>query len=170
MQNLHLLEYWVSYAPLSLLETLWKGKYRSMDNTKIGKERRKSYQKSDQITSCRFNGVFTYIYNFLIEKDICDGWNVLLTLFVCHSSRDLFIFSVRVSSFFSYFCVITAWWWCSFFFWLIGGWNSRYVSMTGMWRKCEFCNVVDHLVCWLVIVYTVPSVKLMVCFPGFTSE
>ena len=51
----------------------------------------------------------TYIYSLLIEKDICDCRNVLVNLpcvHVCLSSGDLFIFLVRVSSFFFYFCVI----------------------------------------------------------------
>ena len=52
--------------------------------------------------------VFTCIYSLLIEKDICDWWNVSVKLcvYVCLSSGDLFIFSVRVSSFFTYCCVI----------------------------------------------------------------
>ena len=53
--------------------------------------------------------VFTYIYSLLIEKDICDCQNVSVKLpcvYVCLSSGDLFIFSVRVSSCFSYFFVI----------------------------------------------------------------
>jgi hypothetical protein len=50
--------------------------------------------------------VFTYIYSLLIKKDICDRRNVsinLLYVCVCLLFRDLFIFSVRVYSFFSYF-------------------------------------------------------------------
>ena len=50
--------------------------------------------------------VFTYIYFLLIKKDICDWRNVSVNfpcVCVCLSSGDLFIFSVRVSSFFSYF-------------------------------------------------------------------
>jgi hypothetical protein len=58
----------------------------------------------------RLYHVFTYIYSLLIEKDICDRRNVLVKLpcvCVCLLSRDLLIFSLRVSSFFSYFfCVI----------------------------------------------------------------
>ena len=49
--------------------------------------------------------VFTYIYSLLVEKDICDCRHISIKLpfvCVCLSSRDLFIFSLRVSSFFSY--------------------------------------------------------------------
>ena len=52
--------------------------------------------------------VFTYIYSLLIEKDICDHQNASVKLpyvYVCYSFGDLFIFSVRVSSFCSYFYV-----------------------------------------------------------------
>ena len=50
--------------------------------------------------------VFIYIYSLLIEKNICDHQNVSIKLpcvFVCLLSGDLFIFLVRVSSFFPYF-------------------------------------------------------------------
>ena len=53
--------------------------------------------------------VFTYIPGLLIEKDICDCQNISVTVLcvhVCLSAGDLFIFLVRVSSLFSYFCVI----------------------------------------------------------------
>ena len=56
----------------------------------------------------RLYHVFTYIDSLLIEKHICDCRNVSVELpcvSVCLSSGDLFIFSMRVSSFFSYFCV-----------------------------------------------------------------
>ena len=55
---------------------------------------------------CHLYYVFTYIYSLLIEKDICDRQNVSIKLpcvYVCLSSRDLFIFSVRVSSLFFLF-------------------------------------------------------------------
>ena len=45
--------------------------------------------------------VVTYIYSLLVNKDICDHWNVsvkLLCVCVCFSSEEIFI-----SSFFSYF-------------------------------------------------------------------
>ena len=61
-----------------------------------------------KVTWRRLYGVFTYIYSLLIKKCICDRRNVsakLPCVNVCLSSGDLFIFSVRVSSFFSYFCV-----------------------------------------------------------------
>ena len=57
----------------------------------------------------RLYHVFTYIYSLLIKKDISDHQNVLfklLCVYVCLSSRGFFIFSVRVFSFFTYFCVI----------------------------------------------------------------
>ena len=50
---------------------------------------------------CHLYRVFTYIYSLLIEKDICDCWNISIMLacvYVCLSSGDLFIFLVRVSS------------------------------------------------------------------------
>ena len=50
--------------------------------------------------------VFRYIYSLLIDKDVCDRRNVLLKfpcVYMCLSSGDIFTFSVRVSSFFSYF-------------------------------------------------------------------
>ena len=46
-------------------------------------------------------------YSLMIEKDIYDCRNLSVKLpcvYVCLSSRDLFIFSARVVSFFSYFC------------------------------------------------------------------
>ena len=55
----------------------------------------------DCFKSC--HRVFTYVYSLLIEKDICDHQNVSVKL-LCQSSGGLFIFSVRVSSFFSYCC------------------------------------------------------------------
>ena len=50
-------------------------------------------------------------FSLLIEKDICDYWNVSVKLpcvYLCLTSGDLFIFLVRVASFYSYFCVICA--------------------------------------------------------------
>ena len=47
--------------------------------------------------------------SFSLRRDICDCRKVSVKLprvYVCLSSRDLFIFSVRVSSFFPYFCSI----------------------------------------------------------------
>ena len=47
-----------------------------------------------------------HIYSLLIKKDICDHQTVsvkLLCVYVFLSSTDLFIFLVRISSFFSYF-------------------------------------------------------------------
>ena len=60
------------------------------------------------VTWCRLYRAFTYIYPLLIEKDIWDRWNIsvkLLCVRVCLSSTDLFIFLIRVSSFFSYFFI-----------------------------------------------------------------
>ena len=53
--------------------------------------------------------VFTYIYSLLTEKDTCDRWNISFKLpcvCVCLLSGDLFIFSVRVSSFFSNLSIV----------------------------------------------------------------
>ena len=73
------------------------------------KEKEKGKRKSKLIfLFC----VFTYIYSFLIEKDICDHRNVSIKIpcvSVCLSSEPLFIYSVRVSSFFSYFYIIRTW-------------------------------------------------------------
>ena len=63
---------------------------------------------SESITWCHLNHVFTYIYCLVIEKDICDSQNVSVKfqcVYVCLSLGDLFIFLVRVSSFFSYSCL-----------------------------------------------------------------
>ena len=53
---------------------------------------------------------FTYIYSLLIDKDLCKSGNIkfpcALLVYLCLSFGDLFIFSVRVSPFYSYFCVI----------------------------------------------------------------
>ena len=47
--------------------------------------------------------VFTYIYPFLIEKDISDCRNVSIKcVYMSLSFGDLSIFSVRVTCFFSY--------------------------------------------------------------------
>jgi len=51
--------------------------------------------------------MYIYIYSLLIENDICDCQNVsvkLTCVYMCLSFGDLFIFSIIVSSFFSYFC------------------------------------------------------------------
>ena len=48
------------------------------------------------------------MYSLLIEKDICDCENASIKLlcdYLCLSSGDLLFFSVRVSSFYSYFLV-----------------------------------------------------------------
>ena len=65
---------------------------------------------SETFTWCCLYRVFTYIYSLLIEKNICDHQNILAKLscvYVCLSTTDLFIFSVRVSSFFSYFFLMS---------------------------------------------------------------
>ena len=52
---------------------------------------------------------FTHIYSLLTEKDLCTESNVsikfpcALLIYLCLSSRNLLIFSVRVSPFYSYF-------------------------------------------------------------------
>ena len=49
-----------------------------------------------------FYCVFTYIYSLLIEKDLFECENISVKfpcVYLCFSSRDFFIFSVRVSPF-----------------------------------------------------------------------
>jgi hypothetical protein len=103
-----------------------------MDNTKIWKERGnpKKYEEISRwkahtntwklnwyistITDVFFNQImWTYRAIYLqcvhiqIEKDFCDSQNIsvkLLYAYLCLSSSDLFIFSVRLFTFFSYFC------------------------------------------------------------------
>jgi hypothetical protein len=66
----------------------------------------------ETVTWCHHYSVFTYIYSLVIEKDLCEYRNIsvkflcALLVYLCLSSRDLFIFSVRVSPFYSYLCVI----------------------------------------------------------------
>ena len=51
----------------------------------------------------------SHIYNLLIERDICDCRNVSIKfpcIYLWLSSRDLLVFSVRVSFFYSCFCII----------------------------------------------------------------
>ena len=86
-----------------------------MNDTKIGKEEGNPYLKMKRF---QMKGTHTHteaslklliFTDVLIEKDICDCRNILVKLscfYVCFSSGDLLIFSVRVSSFFSFFCVI----------------------------------------------------------------
>ena len=53
--------------------------------------------------------VFTYIYSLLIKKDICDRQNISIKfpcVCVCLSLRDLFILSLSVSRFCSYFLLL----------------------------------------------------------------
>ena len=55
--------------------------------------------------------MFTYVYSLLIEKDICDHRNIFqlsFHVFMCvfHQEISSFFSVIRVSSFFSYFCVI----------------------------------------------------------------
>ena len=92
---------------------------------KVGNERENSYWKSKEISRKKHTQthgslietfwrsqmsllirVYTYIYTLLIDKSICDCWNVSIKLqcvCVCFSPGDLFIFSIRVSFFFSYY-------------------------------------------------------------------
>ena len=61
---------------------------------------------SESIMWCHIYHVFTLIYSILIKKDIYDRWNISIKLpcvCMCLLSGDLFIFSLIVSSFFSYF-------------------------------------------------------------------
>ena len=115
-----------------------KGKYQCMNNTKIEKEREYFYWKNEEIFRwkahintwklnwyaltikdvflnqkmwCHLYCISIYIYSLLIKKDISDCQNISVKLpcvYVCLSSGDLFIFSVRVSSFFLYFYVTYA--------------------------------------------------------------
>ena len=69
----------------------------------------RQYHICKAITQRCLYRVFTYIYSLLIEIDICDPQNVSVQLpcvYTCFSSRDLFTFSVRHSSLFSYFYVM----------------------------------------------------------------
>ena len=78
-----------------------KGKYRSTDNTKIGKEKGNSY--CSFLTWCSHTShTFTL---FWLRKYICDCRKNLCA-YVCLSSRDLFIFSVRVSLSFPIFTLV----------------------------------------------------------------
>ena len=61
---------------------------------------------------CHLYRVFTYIYSLLIEKDLHEYWNgsvKFMCVYLSLSSGDLFIFSVWVSLFYSYFCYIRTW-------------------------------------------------------------
>jgi hypothetical protein len=62
-----------------------------------------------------FYRVFTYIYPLLIEKDICDRQSVSVKLpcvYVCLSSKYLFILLIRVSLFlcYPYFSIVLSTW------------------------------------------------------------
>ena len=66
---------------------------------------------SKTLLCCHLYLVFTYIYSILIEKETCDRWNIsnkFLSVFVCLSSGDLFIFQYEFSLSFPifFFCVI----------------------------------------------------------------
>ena len=58
------------------IETTWKGKYQSMDNTKIGKESGYSCQKNEEISGRK---AYTNIYSLLIEKEIFDHRNISIS-------------------------------------------------------------------------------------------
>ena len=76
--------------------------------------------------------LFTYIYSLLNEKDICDRQNVSIKLpcvCVCLSCRDLFLFSVRISSFFSYFLFMEYNFCNSLFFACSWRWECSWNSM-----------------------------------------
>ena len=62
----------------------------------------------ETVTWLSLYGLFTYIYSLLIDKDLYESQNVsikfscALLVYLYLSSRELFIFSVRVSPFYSY--------------------------------------------------------------------
>ena len=63
------------------------------------------WHSSESIRWCHLYCVITQIYFPLIKKGICDRQNISVRLpcvYVCLSTGDLFIFLVRVSSFFTY--------------------------------------------------------------------
>ena len=99
---------------------MWKGKYRSTENKKIGKERGNFYQKNEEISGWKAHWTlndtfqqslwwcfsitltwrhifcaFTYIYSLLIEKDICDDETFHLSFHAFVSA-----FYPEISSFF----------------------------------------------------------------------
>ena len=77
--------------------------------------------------------VFTYIYSLLKEKEVCDHRNVTIKLpcvCVCLSPRDIFIFSVIVSSFFSYFL-------CHFYICI----TYFYICLYSGWRYLHYSTV-----------------------------
>ena len=126
IQNYHQKFRSLYISPRSILIITWKGKYRSTDNTKNRKRRWKLLPKNGDISRWKahsnkqnlnwnvsmITNVFfnQKIYSLLTEKDICDCQNVsvkILYVCVCLLSGELFIFLVRVSSFFSYFfCIL----------------------------------------------------------------
>ena len=95
----------------SLMKNKLKRQYRKEStqvwiSQKIGKESMHAlwWQFSKTLMWHHLYHVFTYF--LLIEKDICDHQNVsikLLRVCVCFLPGYLFIFSIRVSSFFFYF-------------------------------------------------------------------
>ena len=103
--------------------------------------------------------VCTYIYSLLIEKDPCECWNISVK-FVCAlfiylylSSRELFIFSVSFSSFYSYFCVICTSVrfpsiWSQIFIQLVYEWGYLNLSISTVKASCIFDM---HAICWLQV-------------------
>ena len=84
--------------------------------------------------------MFTYIYSLLIETDICDCRNVSVKLscvYLCLSSRDLFIFSVRVFFFYVIYASVL-----SLFTWLLYTDLGAFVSSTCSSHRsfCDFIN------------------------------
>ena len=80
-----------------------------MDNTKIGKERRNSYQKNEEVSRWKAHGVIFTVCSHSVTLLWLRKTSVKLPcVYVCLSSRGPFIFSVRVSSFFPYFCFPTS--------------------------------------------------------------
>ena len=107
----------ISYEWKNLL--YFKVKYQSTNNTKIGRERGNTYRKNEEISiwkahinTCKLHWYFCQSQISSIKHWLSSDWEKHLWLSkciseasVCFSSSDLFIFLVRVSSFFSNFFV-----------------------------------------------------------------
>ena len=72
--------------------------------------------------------MFTYIYSLLIEKDLCDCRNILVKTFMCLSSGDLFIFSIRVFLFLFIFLCYP--YFSIFFFYMISNSMQHFLDGT----------------------------------------
>jgi hypothetical protein len=82
-----------------------KGIYKHKEATMKFYDNHRCLSWSEE-SKCVWNHVFLYIYSLLIDKDVSYCQNVSVKLpcvYLCLSPRDLFIFPVRVSSFFPTF-------------------------------------------------------------------